>query len=60
MTPSNIITSKNLFMPGENETLNYFTYKTLKDARDAFEKDYIIKNSGKTTGTYLRQQKFWI
>ncbi|MEK6583084.1 MAG: sigma-54 dependent transcriptional regulator [Nitrospirota bacterium] len=46
MTPSNIITSKNLFMPGENETLNYFTYKTLKDARDAFEKDYIIKKLG--------------
>ncbi|MDO9287579.1 MAG: sigma-54 dependent transcriptional regulator [Thermodesulfovibrionales bacterium] len=46
MTPSNTITSKNLFMPGENETLTYFTYKTLKDARDAFEKDYIIKKLG--------------
>lgn len=46
MTPSNTITGKNLFLPGENETSNYFAYKTLKDARDAFEKDYIIKKLG--------------
>ncbi len=43
MTPSNIITSKNLFISGEHEGSDYFGYKTLKDARDAFEKDYIIK-----------------
>ena len=43
MTPSDIITSKNLFTPGEHEDSDYFRYKTLKDARDAFEKDYIIK-----------------
>lgn len=43
MTPSDIITSKNLFIPGEYEGSDYFRYKTLKDARDAFEKDYIIK-----------------
>ncbi|TAL24099.1 MAG: sigma-54-dependent Fis family transcriptional regulator [Nitrospirae bacterium] len=43
MTPSNVIAGKNLFLPGENETQNYFSYKTLKDARDAFEKDYILK-----------------
>lgn len=43
MTPSDIITSKNLFIPGEHEDSDYFRHKTLKDARDAFEKDYIIK-----------------
>lgn len=43
MTPSDIITSKNLFIPGEHEDSDYFRYITLKDARDAFEKDYIIK-----------------
>lgn len=43
MTPSNLITDKNLFISGEYEESNYFRFKTLKDARDAFEKDYIIK-----------------
>lgn len=43
MTPSDLITSKNLFIPGEHEDSDYFRYRTLKDARDAFEKDYIIK-----------------
>ncbi len=43
MTPSNIIDAKNLFIPVEHEGSDYFQYKTLKDARDAFEKDYIMK-----------------
>lgn len=43
MTPSNIIDAKNLFIPVEHEGSDYFQYKTLKDARDAFEKDYITK-----------------
>lgn len=43
MTPSNIIDAKNLFIPVEHEESGYFQYKTLKDARDAFEKDYIAK-----------------
>ncbi len=43
MTPSNIIDARNLFIPVEHEGSDYFQYKTLKDARDAFEKDYITK-----------------
>jgi len=43
MTPSNIIDAKNLFIPVEHEGSDYFQYETLKDARDAFEKDYIMK-----------------
>jgi len=43
MTPSNIITGKSIFASGGREDSDYFRYKTLKDARDAFEKDYIIK-----------------
>jgi len=43
MTPSNIIDARNLFIPVEHEGSGYFQYKTLKDARDAFEKDYITK-----------------
>jgi two-component system nitrogen regulation response regulator NtrX len=43
MTPSNRIDAKNLFIPVEHEGPDYFQYKTLKDARDSFEKDYITK-----------------
>ena len=43
MTPSNIIDAKNLFIHVEHEGSDYFQFKTLKDARDAFEKDYIAK-----------------
>ncbi|MCE5194811.1 MAG: sigma-54 dependent transcriptional regulator [Nitrospiraceae bacterium] len=43
MTPSNIITSKDMFIPGKLESAEYLNYKKLKDARDAFEKDYITK-----------------
>jgi two-component system nitrogen regulation response regulator NtrX len=42
MTPSNIITAKNLII-GEAVRSDYFTFHTLKDAREAFEKDFIIK-----------------
>jgi len=43
MTPSNTIDAKNLFIPVERGSSDYFTYTTLKDAREAFEKDYIAK-----------------
>lgn len=43
MTPSNAITSKNLFMRSEHERSDYFAYRILKDARDAFERDFIAK-----------------
>ncbi|MBI4686044.1 MAG: sigma-54-dependent Fis family transcriptional regulator [Nitrospirae bacterium] len=43
MTSSNVINSKHILVSEVQENQNYFTYKTLKDARDAFEKDYITK-----------------
>jgi len=44
MTTSNTIDAKNLLIPMvEHGGSDYFKYKTLKDARDAFEKDYIAK-----------------
>lgn len=43
MTPSNLITGQNLLIPKVPEETGYLKYKTLKDARDAFEKDYITK-----------------
>ncbi|MDI6743797.1 MAG: sigma-54 dependent transcriptional regulator [Thermodesulfovibrionales bacterium] len=47
MTPSNIINAKNLFIPMvEHDGSDYFKYKTIKDARDAFEKEYITKKLG--------------
>ncbi|MBI5187877.1 MAG: sigma-54-dependent Fis family transcriptional regulator, partial [Nitrospirae bacterium] len=42
MTPSNIITPKNLVI-GEPTRSDYFAFKTLRDARDSFEKDFITK-----------------
>ncbi|MBI4689155.1 MAG: sigma-54-dependent Fis family transcriptional regulator [Nitrospirae bacterium] len=43
MTPSNSITDRNIFISDKHKESNYFGFKTLKDARDAFEKDYLIK-----------------
>lgn len=42
MTPSETITSKNLIV-AEPTHLDYFAFETLRDARDAFEKAFIIK-----------------
>jgi two-component system nitrogen regulation response regulator NtrX len=42
MTPSDTITSKNLVIT-EPTRQDYLSYKTLKEARDAFEKDLITK-----------------
>jgi two-component system nitrogen regulation response regulator NtrX len=42
MTPSDIITSKNLVI-AEPTRQDYLSYKILKEARDAFEKDFITK-----------------
>jgi two-component system nitrogen regulation response regulator NtrX len=44
MTPSDTITSKNLILIiAEPTRQDYLAYKTLKEARDAFEKDFIAK-----------------
>jgi two-component system nitrogen regulation response regulator NtrX len=42
MTPSTTITAKNIIV-GENVRSDYFSFNTLKDARDSFEKDFITK-----------------
>lgn len=42
MTPSDTITSKNLVV-AEPTRQDYLAFKTLKEARDAFEKDFLIK-----------------
>jgi len=42
MTPSKTITGGDIFMP-EATGSDYFSFSTLKDARDAFERDFIIK-----------------
>lgn len=42
MTPSRTITSADMFMP-DSPGSDYFSFSTLRDARDAFEKDFIIK-----------------
>jgi two-component system nitrogen regulation response regulator NtrX len=42
MTPSDTITPKN-FVIGESVSSDYFSVKTLREARDLFEKDFIMK-----------------
>ena len=42
MTPSNIITPKNLVI-GESARSDYFSFKILREARESFERDFITK-----------------
>lgn len=42
MTPSDTITAKNILIV-EQSSQDYLSYKTMKEARDAFEKDFITK-----------------
>ncbi|MEW6571292.1 MAG: sigma-54 dependent transcriptional regulator [Nitrospirota bacterium] len=42
MTQSNIITPKEIAIGGTSRS-DYFTFKTLKEARESFEKDFIAK-----------------
>jgi two-component system nitrogen regulation response regulator NtrX len=42
MTPSNIITPKNIVIV-ESPRSDYFAFKTLREARESFEKDFITK-----------------
>jgi len=42
MTPSKTINAGDMFVP-ESLGSDYFSLNTLKDARDAFEKDFLIK-----------------
>jgi two-component system nitrogen regulation response regulator NtrX len=43
MTPSATINAKDFLLAGKNEGSDYFTYQNLKEAREAFEKDFILK-----------------
>jgi two-component system nitrogen regulation response regulator NtrX len=42
MTPSDTITPKNLII-GESSRSDYFAFNTLREARESFEKDFIMK-----------------
>lgn len=42
MIPSHTVTPKNIIL-GEAARSDYFTFNTLKEARESFEKDFIIK-----------------
>ncbi len=42
MTPSNTITAKNIMVASSSRS-DYFVFNTLREARDSFEKDFIIK-----------------
>jgi len=42
MIPSNTVTPKNIIL-GEAARSDYFTFNTLKEARESFEKDFLIK-----------------
>ncbi len=42
MTPSDTVTPKNIVI-GEPARSDYFTFETLREARDSFEKDFITK-----------------
>ena len=43
MTPSAVITAKDFVLVGGREGPDYFTYRTLKEARESFEKDFLVK-----------------
>ena len=43
MTPSNTITAKNILIVSDASRSDYFVFNTLKEARDSFEKDFILK-----------------
>ncbi len=43
MTPSQVITARDLSIYQKGSTKDYFSFKTLREAREAFEKDFIIR-----------------
>lgn len=43
MMPSEVITENNINLGGSIAMANYFRYRTLKEAKEAFERDFIIK-----------------
>lgn len=43
MTSSDVITERDISIGSSTEVADYFGYRTLKEARDAFEKDFITR-----------------
>lgn len=43
MTPSTVISARDFFLAGRHEGSDYFSYRNLKEAREAFEKDFITR-----------------
>jgi two-component system nitrogen regulation response regulator NtrX len=43
MTPSSVINAKDFVLTDKSEISDYFTCRTLKEARESFEKDFIAK-----------------
>jgi two-component system nitrogen regulation response regulator NtrX len=43
MTPSSVINAKDFVLTDKGEVSDYFTCRTLKEARESFEKDFIAK-----------------
>jgi two-component system nitrogen regulation response regulator NtrX len=43
MTPSAVITARDFFLTGKHRRSDYFTCRTLKEARESFERDFISK-----------------
>lgn len=43
MTSSSVITGKDFSLAGGRDDSDYFIYRTLKEARDSFERDFIAK-----------------
>ncbi len=43
MTPSAVISARDFFLAGRHEGSDYFSYRNLKEAREAFEKDFIAR-----------------
>lgn len=43
MTSSDVITERDISIGSSTEVADYFRYRTLKEARDAFEKDFITR-----------------
>ncbi len=43
MTPSSVITAKDFHLSGAQESFDYFAYRTLKEARESFERDFLSR-----------------
>lgn len=43
MTPSAVVTARDFFLPGKHRRSDCFTCRTLKEARESFERDFISK-----------------